>query len=98
VSARLIMKLDVAEVHDLGADVRRYVLRHPRRPELPPPEPGSQVDEVVAGGEALEGPGHTPALPAPTIDPRLEAARALARDNPQAVANIVRGWVSGDAT
>ena len=64
----------------------------------PPPEPGSQVDEVVAGGDALEGPTRTPALPAPTIDPRLEAARVLARENPIAVANIVRGWVSGEAS
>ena len=63
----------------------------------PPPAPGSQVDEVVAGGAVLEGPGSMPALPAPTTDPRLEAARAMARDNPMAVANIVRGWVSGDA-
>ena len=63
----------------------------------PPPEPGSQVDEVVDGGALLEGPGRTPALLAPTTDPRLEAARTMARENPVAVANIVRGWVSGDA-
>ena len=27
----------------------------------------------------------------------LEAARALAKENPAAVANIVRGWVSGES-
>ncbi len=63
----------------------------------PPPEPGSQVDEVVAGDTALPTSVALPALPAPTVDPRLEAARALARDNPVAVAHIVSGWVSGDA-
>ena len=28
---------------------------------------------------------------------RLEGARQMARDNPGAVANIVKGWVNGDA-
>jgi flagellar M-ring protein FliF len=71
----------------------------------PPPEPakltatGGVVDEVVADAEALPGPG-AEALPAleapPRIDERLEQARRLARDNPAAVAGILRGWVSGD--
>ncbi len=41
-----------------------------------------------------------PALP-PPMDPkaqnRLEAARQLAKENPAAVANILRGWVNGNA-
>ena len=42
-----------------------------------------------------------PELPAPE-EPlyanKLEAARAMARQNPAAVANIVRGWVKGEDT
>ncbi len=64
----------------------------------PPPAPGAQIDEVVGGdGLTLEG-GATPALEAPgKANERLEAARRLAKDNPAAVANIVRGWVNGEA-
>jgi len=62
-------------------------------PPPPAPPPGSQVDEVV-GAEPVK-----PALPAPE-EPlyanKLEAARAMARQNPAAVANIVRGWVSNE--
>ena len=38
-----------------------------------------------------------PALPAPKSNEHLNGARALARQNPAAVAGIVRGWVSGEA-
>ena len=62
-------------------------------PPPPAPPPGSQVDELV-GAEPMK-----PALPAPE-EPlyanKLEAARAMARQNPAAVANIVRGWVSNE--
>jgi flagellar M-ring protein FliF len=61
-------------------------------PPPPPPAPpaGSQLNEVV---------GETAALPAPEEPQyanKLEAARAMARQNPAAVASIVRGWVSGE--
>ena len=58
--------------------------------------PGAQLNEVVDGADAL--PGGTPALPAPRTQEKLEAARAMAQQNPAAVANIVRGWVNGEAT
>ena len=64
----------------------------------PPPPPGSQVDAVVADDETL--PDMSPALPqldAPATNDKLEAARRLAKENPAAVANIMRGWVSPDA-
>jgi flagellar M-ring protein FliF len=62
----------------------------------PPPPPGAQVNEVV-GGETPPGAGsETAALEAPTSQLRLEAARKLAKENPAAVANIVRGWVNGE--
>ena len=60
----------------------------------PAPPPGTQLDEVVAD----DGPMATlPALDAPRINSKLEAARRLARDNPAAVAHIVSGWVSGES-
>jgi flagellar M-ring protein FliF len=60
----------------------------------PPPEPGSQLSEVVAD----PAPEPPPLLVAPQQTARLEAARAMAKQNPAAVANIVRGWVNGEAT
>ncbi len=57
----------------------------------PEPAPGSQIDEVVAD----DVPKHLPALTAPRNTDKLEAARVMAKENPAAVANIVRGWVNG---
>jgi len=62
----------------------------------PPPSPGAQVNEVVGGDLPLD-PSAPPALEAPGANERLEAARRLAKENPAAVANIVRGWVNGEA-
>ena len=61
---------------------------------------GGQLDAVVADDEKLPeltGPGGVPALEEPKMNQKLEAARALAKENPAAVANIVRTWVSGEA-
>lgn len=58
----------------------------------PPPQPGSQLDAVVADDEVL------PAIQAPRTMHQLEDARMLAKQNPAAVASIVRGWVSGEAS
>ena len=66
----------------------------------PPPAPeavGGQLDEVVGGDAALPGPGALPALEAPKSNDKLEAARKMAKENPAAVANILRGWVNGEA-
>lgn len=57
------------------------------------------LDATVDDPEVLPalpgGPSQTlPILAAPMSSDRLEAARQLARDNPGAVANIVRNWVS----
>jgi flagellar M-ring protein FliF len=60
----------------------------------PPPEPGTQVSEVVDDVPPAE-----PAqLAAPQHSARIEAARGLAKQNPAAVANIVRGWVNGEVS
>ncbi|MBC7483123.1 MAG: flagellar M-ring protein FliF, partial [Rhizobacter sp.] len=56
----------------------------------PPPEPGSKLAEVVDDAQEL------PALPAPKNTDHLDGARALAKENPAAVAGILRGWVNGE--
>ncbi|MCW5222374.1 flagellar basal body M-ring protein FliF [Verminephrobacter aporrectodeae subsp. tuberculatae] len=60
---------------------------------------GGQIDALEA--EALERPAlPTPsdaALPATPEQLRLEEARVLARENPVAVANILKTWLSGES-
>lgn len=59
---------------------------------------GGQLDAVVGDPQALPGVAHEPpALAAPTQPPALDRARLLAKENPAAVAGIMRGWVNGDA-
>ena len=62
----------------------------------PPAAPGSQLNEVVADATELQAPEVQAALPAPGQTDRAEAARVMARNNPAAVAHIVRGWVNGE--
>jgi flagellar M-ring protein FliF len=64
----------------------------------PPPVPGDKLDATVGDDEAL--PPLEPALKAleaPASNEKLEAARKLAKDNPAAVANIMRSWVNPEA-
>ena len=52
------------------------------------------------GSTADGGNGETPALAGPAVDPlqkRIDEAKRLAKENPAAVANIVRGWVNREA-
>ncbi len=66
----------------------------------PAPAPGAQLDAVVDDDNALPGAteaGALAALPAPRSHEHLDTARALAKENPAIVANIVRGWVNGEA-
>jgi len=73
-------------------------------PPPPVPEKGSQLSTVVDDENALPGADGQPllggpggrALAAPAVNQKLEAVRAMAKENPAAVANIVRGWVSGE--
>ena len=62
---------------------------------LPPEEKPETVDEIVDDTELLPGPDGMPKLEAPVHSEKLDRARALARDNPVAVANIVRDWMAG---
>ena len=78
------------------------LVRPAMRSTLPPPAlpaPGATLDALVDDDQALPGlPAPTlKALEAPKNSERLEQARAMAKENPAAVANIVRGWVSGEA-
>ena len=53
----------------------------------------------VVADEALPLPmPNRAALAAPRSTERLDTARSVAKQNPAAVANIVREWVKGDAS
>ena len=54
------------------------------------PRPGTRIDAVVD-----DEPAYPPQLAAPAYLRQIEGAKALAKDNPAAVAGIVRGWVGG---
>jgi flagellar M-ring protein FliF len=56
---------------------------------------GGRLDAVVA--DPIPSPTPPLALSAPATDKALQDARALAQQNPAAVANIVRDWVSKEA-
>ncbi|MDB5848730.1 MAG: flagellar M-ring protein FliF, partial [Rhodoferax sp.] len=61
--------------------------------------PGGQLDAMVADDAlrpALTGPDGVQVLAPTDHQIRLDDARALARSNPIAVANIVKNWVNGE--
>jgi flagellar M-ring protein FliF len=58
---------------------------------------GGQLDVLADDAVSLPG-GNAPQLTAPRGDERLMAARQAAKNNPVAVASIVRGWVNGEET
>ncbi len=60
------------------------------------PAPGGQLSVVADEPGTLPGAGTPPALAAPRTDERLEHARGFAKQNPQAVASIVKNWVGGE--
>ncbi len=63
-----------------------------------PAEPiGRQLDAVVGDAQQLPQPATPPALGMNSATDKLEAARTTARQNPVAVATIVRDWVGGSA-
>jgi len=61
------------------------------------PQKGNNLDAVVGDEETLPviEPGKLH-LEAPRISAQLDGARTFAKENPAAVANIVRGWVNGE--
>ena len=67
-------------------------------PKPPPtPEPGATLNAVVDDEQSLAG-NEPPALAGPNSAELLQTARGLAKENPEAVATMVRSWVSGEAT
>ena len=58
---------------------------------------GNAFNAVVDDPQALPGGAMPIALAAPRSVQQLEQMRALAKQNPAAVANVVRGWVSGES-
>jgi flagellar M-ring protein FliF len=59
---------------------------------------GQQLNAMVDDAPALPGADGVslPALEAPRENVKLNTARQLAKDNPAAVANIMREWVNGE--
>ena len=55
--------------------------------------PGTRIEAVVDDEQSYP----PPALAAPAYLRQIEGAKALAKDNPAAVAGIVRGWVGGES-
>jgi flagellar M-ring protein FliF len=64
----------------------------------PKPELGGSVNEVVSGDADLPAPDAPALLSNNARNSKLEAARAIARENPAAVAQIVQNWVNNTAT
>ncbi|MEP6740824.1 MAG: flagellar basal body M-ring protein FliF, partial [Caldimonas sp.] len=71
----------------------RPVVKTALGPPRPQPRQGTRIDAVVDDEQTF----NTPALAPPAYLKQIEGAKALAKDNPAAVAGIVRGWVSGEA-
>jgi flagellar M-ring protein FliF len=72
------------------------VVRPAMRQIEPPPAP--KVEVVVDDKEKLPAPDEVVSLEPPKATLQLASARTLAKENPAAVANIVRGWVSGEVS
>jgi flagellar M-ring protein FliF len=65
-------------------------------PIVEPKEDG--LNAVVDDDHELSMDALPELLEAPHMARKLESARQLAKDNPTAVANIVRDWVNGEAS
>lgn len=78
--------------------VVRPALR-PDPPPPPPPEPEGKLDAVVDDTQALPGPDAAELLAlenSQKVEAQLTDARELAKQNPVAVANILRAWMQGE--
>lgn len=77
------------------------LLRPAFKAVLPPPAAaparGQTLNAVVDDAQALPVPGAPPALEGPKPSDQLTSARQIARQNPAAVAGVVRSWVNGQA-
>ncbi len=79
------------------------VVRPALRPDPPPPAPAAPenaLNAVVDDTEALPGPDATALLAlenSQKVESQLTDARELAKQNPAAVANILRAWMEGES-
>ncbi len=74
----------------------RPALKAVTRP-LPTDARGNTLNAVVGDAEVLPAaPEEFLRIESPKVSAHLHSARAFAKENPTAVANIVRGWVNGD--
>jgi flagellar M-ring protein FliF len=74
----------------------RPALKSALQPVAPNDSRGSQLDAVVGDQEVLAAPEEFLRIESPKVSAQLHSARAFAKENPTAVASIVRGWVNGD--
>ncbi|MBC7993922.1 MAG: flagellar M-ring protein FliF [Rhizobacter sp.] len=75
----------------------RPALKAALQPAAPVDARGNSLNAVVSDNEAL--PAAEPEflrIESPKVSAHLHSARAFAKENPTAVASIVRGWVNGD--
>jgi len=68
-----------------------------RQAELPDADDAKALDAVVDDTQKLPEPEPVVAIEAPKDSRHLTEARHLAKNNPAAVANIMREWVNGEA-
>ncbi len=79
----------------IGLTIFFGMIRPAVKAALAPPELGANLD--VVEDDVVEPVIESPkALSGPQPNENLEKARAFAKDNPAAVAGIVRGWVNGE--
>lgn len=75
----------------------RPAIKAAAAPPPPTEEKSETVDEVVDDTELLPGVNGMPQLEAPLHNEKLDRARSMARENPIAVASILRDWMDGQA-
>jgi flagellar M-ring protein FliF len=80
----------------IGLLIFMGMIRPAVKAALAPPEPGANLDVVEDAPVEPEEQLDMKALPAPEANENLDRARALAKENPAAVAGIVRNWVNGE--
>jgi flagellar M-ring protein FliF len=75
----------------------RPALKSALQPPAPVDARGSTLDAVVGDDADMLPPAEQILrIESPKVSAHLSSARTFAKENPTAVANIVRGWVNGD--
>jgi flagellar M-ring protein FliF len=85
------LPVDLAALASPGRSLDAMLSEEPQRPALASPETDASALPAPAPSQASQASQTVPE------QARLEGARQMARENPIAVANIVKSWVNGDA-